>query len=243
MSRRLCLGAVVLVGTVSLVAQQTPGSQAPAPAQALILGRVVDADSGAAVSGVVLGLSSDAPSSGRPRQVLTDAQGRFVFPNVSKGSYTIVAGMGGNGFSPSGFIVSGSGHQIGAYLNGGYGQRRPNGPLDTIELGETERVTDLVVRLWKGAAIDGTVFDEAGEPLVGLYVAAVRRSGDGRLLTGPTTRTDDRGAYHLGTLVPGEYLVVVPQLQVLMPLSTVEAATVTPLDPGIVARLASTSAP
>ena len=126
-----------------------------------------------------------------------------------------MATIGGNGYSPSGFIVTGRGHQIGAYLDGGYGQRRPNGPFQTIDLADGERIGDAVIRLWKGGAITGRVLDEAGEPLVDVAVAAVRRSGDGRLLTGPTARTDDRGVYRLATLTPGSYLVVVPQTQLL----------------------------
>ena len=64
---------------------------------------------------------------------------------------------------PGGFIVSGLGHLIGGYLNGGYGQRRPDGPLATLEVREGERVADAVIRIWKGAAIDGSVFDESGD--------------------------------------------------------------------------------
>ena len=59
-----------------------------------------------------------------------------------------------------------------------------------------------MIRLWKGGAITGRVLDEAGEPLVDVAVAAVQRSSDGRLLTGPTARTDNRGVYRLGTLTP-----------------------------------------
>ena len=145
-----------------------------------------------------------------------------MFRGLLKGSYAITVTTGGSGFSPSGFILSSSGHPIAPYLSGGYGQRRPGGPLQTIDLAEGERIGDAVIRLWKGGAVNGTIYDEAAEPLVGVVVSAVRRSTDGRLLTGPTTSTDDRGKYHLGTLVPGEYLIVVPQTSVLMPSSTVE---------------------
>jgi hypothetical protein len=235
---------ITLAMGVSLLGQQTAPAPAGAAPQGLIFGRVADAESGAAIPAVVLVLSSEPAAPNRPpRQILADAQGRFVFRNVAAGSYTLVTRIGGNGFSPSGFLVSGLGTQVGPYLNGAYGQRRPNGPAGAIDVVEGERVVDITVRLWRGASIDGTVFDEAGEPLVGLTVAAVRRTTDGRLLTGPTARTDDRGAYHLSTLAPGEYLVVVPQLQVLMPLSTVEAAAAGPLAQADALRLAMTMAP
>ena len=163
--------------------------------------------------------------------MLTDAQGRFVFRNLPKGTYSLMATIGGSGYSPSGFIVTGLGHQIGAYLDGSYGQRRPGGPSQSIDLAEGERIGDAVIRLWKGGAISGRVFDEAGEPLVDVAVAAVQRGADGRLYTGPTDRTDDRGAYRIATLKPGSYLVVVPQTQLLMPLSTIESLLSSPPDP------------
>jgi hypothetical protein len=214
----------------------------------LILGRVVDADAGRPVSAVVVTAVASAdpftiPPAGRPQSMLTDAQGRFVFRNLPKATYSLIATTGGNGYSPSGFIVTGRGHQIGAYLDGGYGQRRPNGPLQTIDLADGERIGDAVIRLWKGGAITGRVLDEAGEALVDVVVAAVQRSGDGRLLTGPTARTDDRGVYRLATLTPGSYLVVVPQTQLLMPSSTIESLLAGPPNPTGGPRFFDTGAP
>lgn len=247
--------ALLMLGTAATRAQQgpPPGPPGGATATGVILGRVVDADTGTPISGVLVGTlgavgrdpvpyGSPAPP-GRPQAMVSDTQGRFVFRNLAKGTYTLAANIGGNGYSPSGFLVTGMGHQIGAYLNGGYGQRRPNGPLQPIELGDGERITNLVIRMWKGGAINGYVSDEAGEPLVDIVVAAVRRSTDGRLLTGPTTRTDDRGAYRLGTLTPGTYVVVVPQTQVLMPASSIESLLARPPDPASAARFSSVGLP
>lgn len=203
-----------------------------------IVGCVVDARSGTPLSGVVVGASGGAA----PATVLTDAQGRFVFSNLPKGSYTLTASMGGTGFSVGGFRVSGMGLRIAPYLDGGYGQRRPDGPLQTIELGIGERVMDAVIRMWRGGAISGQVFDEAGEPLVDVIVAAVRRDPDGRLLNGPTTRTDDHGRYRIGTLLPGRYVVVVPQMQMLLPASTIEAVLSAPSGAGPASRLSGSGA-
>ena len=223
----LASASIVLSATVRSAEQTVPTSTG------LILGRVVDAESGQPISGILISLggggAAPGPSpAGIVWRLLTDGQGRFVFRNLPKGAYTILATIGGNGFSPSGFLVSGAGNQIGAYLNGGYGQFRPGGALETIELGEGDRIPDAVIRLWKGGAIEGTVRDEAGEPLVGMVVSAVRRGSDGRLINGPTTTTDDRGAYRLGTLLPGEYVVVVPQTNVMLPAVTVEDLTAIP---------------
>ena len=126
---------------------------------------------------------------------MTDGDGRFLFRQVAKGAYQITATVGGSGFSPNGFIVSGFGSPIGLYLNGGYGQRRPEGQLQTIDIADGERLGDAVIRLWKPGVLTGQVIDEAGEPLVDVVVVAVRLSSDGRLLGGPSWKTDDRGVF------------------------------------------------
>jgi hypothetical protein len=175
------------------------------------MGRVVDAVSRTPIAGALVQLDP------RGIRALVDADGRFAFHQLAAGRYTISVTTGGNGFEAGGFIITGTGHPIAPYLNGGYGQRRPEGPLSTLTLAEGGVVTDAVVALWKPGGVDGVVLDEVGEALVGTVVSAVRRRGDGSLGTGPTTRTDDRGAYHFGTLTPGNYVVVVPQTQVLLP--------------------------
>jgi carboxypeptidase family protein len=224
--RVICSLVLACASIAVLSAAHRAAEQVVPAGTGLILGRVVDAETGQPVSGVLISLGGGGAPSPSPAgiawRLLTDAQGRFVFRNLPQGAYSIVATVGGNGFSPSGFLVSGAGNQIGAYLNGGYGQLRPGGALETIELGEGDRIPDAVIRLWKGGAIEGTVRDEAGEPLIGMVVSAVRRTSDGRLINGPTTTTDDRGAYRLGTLLPGEYVVVVPQTNVMLPAATVD---------------------
>jgi protocatechuate 3,4-dioxygenase beta subunit len=236
MRRLLVLALGVGLG-IDAGAQAPPQGPASRPT-GLILGRVVDAATDAPISGVIVGLNG--AGQGRGASALTNGDGRFVFRSVPKGTFTLPATIGGNGYAPGGFIISGTAPQIGPYLNGGFGQRRPGGPLQPIDLADGERL-EAVIKLWKGASIDGSVVDEAGEPLVDVAVAAAKRSTDGRLLTGPAVRTDDRGAYHIGTLVPGDYVVVVPQVQLLMPVSTADASA-SNQDRQLTARLASTSA-
>ncbi|HUR21095.1 MAG TPA: carboxypeptidase-like regulatory domain-containing protein, partial [Vicinamibacterales bacterium] len=236
---------VAAVGFASAVvaAQQEP------VANGVILGKVVDAATKAPVAGVLVtvGVSPGsiplASAPPQPIRALTDAQGRFVFRHLRPGSYAIAATTGSNGFEQSGFLVTGMGHLIAPYLNGGFGQRRPNGPLQNLRLDQGGVVSDVVIALWKGASIDGTVVDEANEPLVGLIVAAVRRTSDGVLTTGPTTRTDDRGMYHISALAPGDYVVVVPQTQVLLPVSAVEAAFAPAPDPLLGRQFSAAGAP
>lgn len=214
-STLLCAGlGVALCGYAPVTGQSAPAG--------LIMGRVVDAESRTPISGALVQLAGDTaapqpPNAPRGIRALADAEGRFAFRQLAAGRYTMSVTTGGNGFEPSGFIITGSGHPIAPYLNGGYGQRRPGGPLASLSLEEGGVIADVVVLLWKAGGIDGVVLDEAGEPQVGLVVSAVRRRGDGSLGTGPTTRTDDRGTYHFGTLTPGNYVVVVPQTQVVLP--------------------------
>src|SRR6185369_9016268 len=184
------------VAATTAVAGQVPSSP-QAPALGFIMGRVVDATTNAPVSGVLIGLTrtSAAGSAQPPQSALTTAEGHFIFRDLEKGTYTLIARSGGNGYAPSGFIVTGAGMSNGPYLGGGYGQLRPEGPLQPIELAAGEMIGDAVIRLWKGAVIEGTVTDETGDPFVDVAVAAARRYSDGRLGTGPSTRTDDRGRY------------------------------------------------
>lgn len=222
------------------------GAQVPATTvrsgstpKGLIVGRVVDAVSNTPIPSVIVTLAG-APL-GSSIRVLTDSQGRFLYRNVPRGSFTLRATIGAN-VEGSGFLSGGGlGLQVGPYLNGGYGQRRPGGLFQPIDLADDEQIDDVVIKLWQGGSIDGRVFDEAGEPLVDVVVAAPRLSADGLLQNGPTVRTDDRGAYHFGTLVPGDYVVVVTQTHAAMPAATNDSLTSTPNRP-ISARLANTGA-
>jgi protocatechuate 3,4-dioxygenase beta subunit len=235
---------VVLAGAllVSVLGAQGPGTagRGAAPSKGLIVGRVVDALSAAPIASVIVSLAG-APLTSSIR-VLTDAKGQFLFRNVPTGSFTLRATIGGT-VQNSGFSWAGGfGPQVGPYLAGGYGQRRPGGLLQSIDLADGEQIADAVIKMWQGGSIDGTVRDEAGEPLVDVFVAAARRSSDGRLLNGPSVRTDDRGAYHLGTLVPGDYVIVVPQLQAAMPAATSDTLATATNRP-VSAKLANSLAP
>jgi hypothetical protein len=198
-----------------------PGNQAARPDQevsgtAVLAGQAVDAATGAPVANTLFGLSrrrtagANAPSdtSTALALVMADAQGRFVVRDIPAGSYLLLA-------TAPGYIVS------------NYGQARAAGPSRTIDLGEGERLTNLVVPLWRHARISGTVLDERGEPVVGVTVRVLRRMADGpggehRYLQGTLATTDDRGRYRLTRLTPGQFLVSVPQTQVTVPASVVD---------------------
>jgi hypothetical protein len=206
-------GAVVLaaVGILSFdarAARQEPLPPPPPTGTALILGRVVDGDTGKPVQGAILTLANYA---GRwTRSILTDADGHFVLANLPAGSFLLSAVKGG-------------------YHDGAFGRLRPEGVEQTFELDLSggERRGDVVVRVWKHASITGTVVDDMGDPVVGLEVRAYARTfvaGRARLSARAFhAQTDDRGVYRIPRLAAGDYVVAVPMSTNTAPIAAIEA--------------------
>jgi protocatechuate 3,4-dioxygenase beta subunit len=244
--RRTLVFTLVFAMAAAIAAQQPP-PQAP-PAAGLIVGRVVDAQSSQPVAGVFVALNGGPPQTPNaprvaPVRTITDAQGRFLFRGITSGSYLVTAGVGSNGYTPNGFIVTGNGFLIGGYLEGGYGQRRPNGPYALLDVKGSEAAGDVVIKLWKAAVVTGRVLDEAEEPLVNQVVGIVPFNTDGRLLNGPTMRTNDLGEYRFSGLAPGNYVVYVPQTQISVPVSVADELASGPPDPAAAQRFSQATAP
>ena len=217
-SRAMTL-VMALALPIAVIGQQRPS----APATGLILGQVIDADSGKGVDGVVVTIGAPPPGGtivgelvepgaqpqlASARRVLTTEDGRFLFRDLAKGRYAITAARAG-------------------YVAGSPGQGRPSGPSQTIELGEGEKLGGVQVRVWQHAIISGTVVDEIGQPVVGITVRALRRAiagGQPRVATGPTATTDDRGMYRLDALPPDAYVVGISMRQDTVPMSASIAA-------------------
>jgi hypothetical protein len=146
-----------------------------------------------------------APLSGDPRRTATSADGHFVFFDLPGGVYSVEAAKPG-------------------FLPGAYGRKRYAGGAQSIRLGDGERLTSIRFQMWEYAAVGGRIQDEAGEPLVGVKVRALRRVLEaGRWRLDATVNaaladdTDDRGEYRIDGLPPGDYVVVVPSTQTTMP--------------------------
>jgi len=186
-------GAGVLkVPTVMIVLVLTVLSVLVVHAQnsGVIAGQVVDGLTGKPIAAAIVAVSGPALLGTRqvPR-VLTDADGRFVFGGLETGLYTITATKGG-------------------YADGEPGRRRAGGGAPPVRLAAADASVNVTVPMWRYGAISGTVVDEAGEPVVNAQVRTLSRdAGTGRFRKGPTTFTDDRGAYRFGALVAGDYLV------------------------------------
>jgi protocatechuate 3,4-dioxygenase beta subunit len=202
----------VLLASVTISAQGRGGAQGSAGASptpiirtASVAGQVVDADSGAPISGAIVQLQSRllaAAAGPAPRQgggpvappgsdaVISDSDGRFVFHDLPKGATQLTASAAG-------------------YLD------RPVGtPQRPIQLQDGQHLDGIRLPLQKGASVTGIVLDEAGEPVVGLTVRVLRQEmpqGVPRLTLAGGARTDDRGQYRLDALVPGQLYVLAPQ--------------------------------
>ena len=212
------LGAVVLAATTAIVAQQPPRTGALAPGgTGLIAGRVTDPASRRAVPDAIVWLLIDDALRPESPRVMTDTDGRFVFVNVPAGRYGLQAQKTG-------------------HLPGRYGAKSIMDAGRDLDLGDGQILTDVALPIWPRAAIGGTVTDEAGEPVVGVSVRVFRKLvafGEIRYtpnFQGTTGVTDDRGAYRIASLAPGEFIVAVPST-----VATFPAALMSGLDlPGFV---------
>ena len=216
----LCLTASASVGARQTPQLAPPTVNEPAHGTSLILGQVVDA-AGGGVPGVVVTLSGGLFQSGSfntnlyataipggPRRTLTNSGGRFVFNDLPAGAYSLDATKTG-------------------YAAGALGRYRPGGIAQSLELKDGERNGTVKIAIWKYAAISGTVIDDAGEPLVGVNVQALRKSYEiGRAqfgVNGNSASTDDRGVFRISSLVPGDYVVCVSATQSTVPVALAEA--------------------
>lgn len=165
-----------------------PGSN-PQKGTSILRGYVVAADTGNPIRrALVRAMSQDGRSSGI---ATSDADGRFEIKELQGGRYTLTVQKAG-------------------YVTMSYGQRRPEHPGTVLEIVEGSVVEKLAFSLPRGGVVTGTVLDEFGDPIAGATVNALRyRYGPrGRqLMPSNTGQTDDRGAFRIYGLPPGDYFV------------------------------------
>ena len=182
------------VETIGGIAGAGP-SNAPMPmGTAVVFGQVTEADSNRPVAGAIVTLSIPGA---QPLRVMADGQGRFGFRDLPKGRFNITTTRPG-------------------WSDGAYGRTRPGGSALAITLADGERVSGVVVPMWRFASITGTVVDEQGEPIINTSVRVLKRQlVNGRVRLTPLSQdsTDDRGVYRIGMLEPGEYVVAIPMSQ------------------------------
>ncbi len=213
---RIAIGLFVMaVGTVSFVSAAQTGSATQVPQRdtrkpATPSGPVAPAPTGtgtiagevvADVSGAKLRLAHVVligATTGVLKVTATDAAGKFTFTNLPVDRYTVGASK-----LP--------------YLGAVAGARRPVRPGAPVALAEGARIDNVTIRLPMGAAVSGVIYDEQGKPAPGVSVSLQQRkvqNGE-RVLAGVggTVSTDDRGAYRVYGLAPGEYLVIAMPLR------------------------------
>jgi hypothetical protein len=143
---------------------------------------------------------------------LTDDKGRFVFEKVAAGDYAV------RGSRPG-------------YFEGVAGGDLPRaGDPGLVHVSDGQWVSTVTVKLWPPSTITGTVVDEHGEPVVGVYVRTLAQGhivGRDVLGAGPAATTDDRGVYRISDLPPGSYIVMVPSVHAAI----VDGAKVVPETP------------
>jgi Carboxypeptidase regulatory-like domain len=121
--------------------------------------------------------------------VSTDATGKFEFPSLEPGSYTLSARR--DGFANA------------SYHHPGKSQAEP------IVLVAGDRKTGIELRLVPYGAIAGRIADEDGDPIQGIQVSAMvyQYTNKGRELVSHSMSqtTDDFGNYRIYNLAPGRY--------------------------------------
>ncbi len=190
-------------------APQTPAPPAPTTGTASIAGTVVD-DQERAVPVRRAVVTVAGPGLVPSRSAITDDDGRFAIERLPAGRFTISV-------SRASFITS------------IYGAKRSGKPGTPVVVATGQRVTDLRVKLWRGAVIAGVVRTEDGQPAAGLPVRvfAARQSNEPGIFTldNNGVKTNDAGEFRIFGLPPGTYLVSVtpPVLRGMPPTSMSEA--------------------
>ena len=194
----LTLAPTISGQSVQTTPGQPPGSQQPPRDKAAaksgtasIHGRIVAADTGAAVRRARISLTSTTNPLDT-RSTTTDLDGRYDFTELPAGTYRVSASKG-------------------LYVSLEYGQRRSSERGQPVELTDGQKAEKIDIALPRGAVIAGVLLDDVGDPAASVRVTAMRqqfRNGKRALVnTGRSVETNDRGEYRLFGLTPGTYFV------------------------------------
>ncbi len=183
--------AFALAGAASVSAWQTPQASLP-EGKGSIRGQVIDATSGAPVSGATVTVARQYTAGSR--SVQADAAGEFVIDRLPADTLSLSARQGQN------------------YLGGRYGQRSADATEQPFELADGEQATGVELRLWRNAVISGRVTDAKGAAIPGVTVQAVRMTivnGVRSLQAGMRVQSDATGRYRIDRVWPGRYGVAI----------------------------------
>jgi len=167
----------------------------PVTGTARVIGHVVAADTGNPMARAQVQISS--PTLVKPRQVITDAGGRYEITGLPPGRYRLSV-------SRLGFVAI------------EYGQTRPFEAGRDLELLDGQTVDRIDFALSRGGVITGRVTEQNGEPQPGMAMTAMRFAwtpGGARTLERTSSGffggivTDDLGQFRIYGLMPGSYVV------------------------------------
>lgn len=196
MKMRSAGGSVLIVLTCVSAAAQTPRDRpappsAPAPAgTAVVSGRMTIATATGVVPVRRARVTLESSSLRQPQTTDTDTDGRFRFNALAAASYRIKG-------EKAGFVARTD------------DPRRVFEPSPVFELKAGQTLTkDLPMQA--GAAVEGRLLKDSGEPAANIVVSAVRIGYDvnGRTpVSVKQAKTDDLGRYRVHTLPPGDYYI------------------------------------
>jgi len=209
----LCLVAVSLSVVPAVVSAQAPArdtSVAPT-GTAVIRGRVVVAGSERGLSKVEVSVT--AASINVTKSAMTDAEGRYEVRDLPAGRYAVSA------FKPN-------------YLRSSFGERRPFGAGQPIDIADGAVLEHVDVLLQRGGVVTGRIVDEFGDPLPDVQVMPMRMtfSNGGRRPqpSGSISITNDLGEFRLFGLSPGQYLIGAVARSMNGPADTTDRSAYTP---------------
>lgn len=205
LTARLCTVFAVVLTAAPAPGQTPPPFPLPRPAPgapprdavgpapggtARIRGRVVQAGATTPIRRAMVTLSGEQNLT---RIVTTDADGRYEISELPAGRFNLTVTKGG-------------------YVSTSYGQRRPFETPRPVVLAAGQVLERIDIGLPQGGVIVGRVLDRSGEPAVGADIGVERYqyAPDGqRKLTrvAVSAVVDDRGAFRVFGLPPGEYVV------------------------------------
>jgi hypothetical protein len=194
MLARLAFFVLFVFGLSGLSAQSNQAAHAPPVQQGYrIAGVLVNWVTGQPVAGASVAIAPTAQGTDREisRSVITGADGRFNFADLSRGKYSLMA-------AAHGFMLQ--------YFD------RHSMYSTAIVAGPDLDSERLVFRLQPDASVEGQVNDENNDPVQSAMVRLFQQSlEDGRQRTIPMNQgqTDDQGRFRISHLAPGTYYLAV----------------------------------